>query len=227
MWWVLAVALVAQVDTGADPGLIPRPSSGPSSPAETETRRYELRPTREGGYDYTGPEFAAHIAPDGTVAFRGRDVQIVPETSVQDVGRNPITSEDPYDLRSGQLPIAVEARPGVRFDVTDEYLRLLGKDPARQQKSDFLAATFDMRMDMAKTANRVRSRAALDELPGRLEQIWTDPRLTGDEKRHLIRAQWDDLGEGQDADAARSVIRNFARQHLPPEDAAAFQVDSG
>src|SRR3954465_8400816 len=138
MWWVLAVALVAQVDTGASPELIPRPSSGATSPAQTETRRYDLRPTREGGYDYTGPEFGAHIAPDGVVTFHSRDVQILPETRVQDGGRNPITSEDPYDVRpGGELPMVVEARPGVRFDVTDEYLRLLGKDPARQQKADF------------------------------------------------------------------------------------------
>src|SRR3954468_18445681 len=114
MWWVLAVALVAQVDTGASPELIPRPSSGPTSPAQTETRRYDLRPTREGGYDYTGPEFGAHIAPDGVVTFHSRDVQNPPGAAGAGRGRHPNTSGDPYDVRpGGELPMVVEARPGV------------------------------------------------------------------------------------------------------------------
>jgi hypothetical protein len=36
-------------------------------------------------------------------------------------------------------------------------------------------------------------------------------------------AVYADIADGPDADSARAIIRKFARQHLAPEEAAAFQ----
>jgi hypothetical protein len=212
------------VEMGPDqmppPGATLAPSPRNPIGGQAEGRRYQLQSTPEGGYAYVGPRFAARIAPDGSVAFSGRDVQIVPQGDVQTIGRDAVTAEDPI---SSRIPIAVEARPGVRFDATDEYLRLLGKDPAKGEKAAFLAATFDLRAKMAAHAQRALVREALAELPARLEQIWQDPRLSPAERRHLLLATWGDLDRGPEGDAARSVIRGFARSHLPSEEAAVFE----
>jgi hypothetical protein len=182
--------------------------------------RYMLHPTREGGYTYEGPQFGASIAPDGSVSFKARHLQLSPDgADPSTVGIDAVTPQVPI---SGDIPVAIESRPGVRFDLTDEYMRLLGKDPARDEKVAFLAATFDLRMNMATQVRRVQRQAALSELPQRLAELWRDPRLTPTERLHLLRAMWDDLAAGPEADPARAIIRTFAQTHLAPPDAGNF-----
>jgi hypothetical protein len=77
-------------------------------------------------------------------------------------------------------------------------------------------------MDMAHTAHADRARAALMDLPRQLDELWRDPRFTPSERRRLLRAMWDDLGDDADAMRARDIIRAFARVHLSAEEAAAF-----
>jgi hypothetical protein len=206
-------------DVTEPPGaVLQQPQTGTTPPPEK--RRYQLKPTRDGGYAYEGPDFNARIAPDGTVSFSRPGIQLAPAgPDPRTVGIDAITPQDPI----GGAPIAVPSGPGIRFDATDEYLRAMGKDPVRQQKAEFLAATFDLRINMTARANRARTRAALDELPAWLDRIWHDPRFTPAERRHLLAAMWDDLAPGPDGDAARAVIRSFAQQHLTAQEAASFR----
>jgi hypothetical protein len=213
-----ARAQAAAGDHGVDaPGATLEPPRAVNAPPEP---RFFLHPTRDGGYTYDGPTFGARISPDGRVTFHDRHFQLSPDgPDPSTVGIDAVTPQVPI---SGDIPVAIESRPGVRFDVTDEYMRLMGQDPARDEKMTFLAATFDIRMNMAMQVRSAQQRAALAELPDRLAGLWRDPRLTPIERLHLLRAMWDDLAPGPDADPARAVIRTFAQQHLPAQDAAAF-----
>src|SRR5262249_4821304 len=98
------------------------------------------------------------------------------------------------------------------------------QDPARAEKARFLAATSDLRAKMAETAQTERSRQALADLPTRLDTLWRDPGFTPLQRRQLLRAWWDELGDGADAHQARDIIRGFARVHLSPEEAAEYDA---
>jgi hypothetical protein len=186
-----------------------------------ERPRYELHPTPDGGYIYHGHQFGARIHRDGSVTFIGATADFPPDgTDPATVGIDAVTPQDPI---SGDIPIAVESRPGIRFDATDEYLRLLGKDPAKQEKTMFLAATFDLRMRMTARVRDADRRVALAELPGRLEEVWSDPRFSEIERRHLLLAMWNDLAPGPDGAPARAVMRKFVDAHLLPGEAALFR----
>jgi hypothetical protein len=186
-----------------------------------ERPRYELHPTPDGGYLYRGHQFGARIRRDGSVAFIGPTAEFPPDgTDPATVGIDAVTPQDPI---SGDVPIAIESRPGIRFDATDEYMRLLGKDPAKLEKTQFLAATFDLRLKMAYRARDAQRRTALAELPGRLEEVWTDPRFSEVERRHLLLAMWNDLAPGADGEPARVVIRKFVDEHMLPGEAAMFR----
>jgi hypothetical protein len=206
-------------DVMEPPGTVLTPPQRGTIPAERP--RFELRPTTDGGYVYRGAEFGARIARDGSVTFIGPKASLPPDgTDPATVGIDAVTPQDPI---SGDIPIAIESRPGIRFDATDEYMRLLGKDPARQQKTQFLAATFELRMRMAMRARYAEKQTALDELPRRLDALWSDPRFTPAERRHVLIAMWAELIPGADGDGARKIIRRFAEDHLPPEDLAPFR----
>jgi len=195
----------------------PRPSPGaslepprgtsPLSPAS----KYQLRPTSDGGYLYESAAFDARIAPDGAVTFSTSGAAFTQAPGTRAPGRDPTTS--------GGAP-APGGGPTVHFDVTDEYLRRLRKDPARDAKAAFLAGTFDLRIKMALAAREELRQAALARLPARLNELWTDPGLKLLERQTILRATWDGLGGGNAA--AREIVRDFARHHLPSAKAAAF-----
>jgi hypothetical protein len=93
----------------------------------------------------------------------------------------------------GSNPEAVNFQPMVlspytRGDLTDEIERFSGKDPNRYQKAMFLAATHDRRIEMAVRTHARNVRLASAELPGRLQAIACDPRLTQRERRAIIAA---------------------------------------
>ena len=186
-------------------------------PTRTRPDSYQLRPAPDGGYLYKGTAFNAHILIDGSVEFSSR--RLTAERDPVDRGhvaedRDPVTSTEPVPVGGG---------PGLHFDATNEYRRRLGKDPDRDAKAAFLTGTFDLRMKMAFDARSDLRRAALSELPTRLNGMWSDPRLTAAERRHLLHAIWDELGPGPSNARARTVVRDFARRHLPPKEAAAFR----
>ena len=179
--------------------------------------RYQLRPTSDGGYLYREPAFSAHIMADGTVRFSSSGLSVARDRedrarAIDD--RDPVTSSEPVTVGGG---------PGLHFDATDEYLRRLGKDPARDAKAAFLTGTFDLRMKMALDARSGLRRAALADLPARLDELWRDKRLTAAERRHLLHTIRDELGEGPNNAEARAVVRDFARRHLSPKEAATFR----
>ena len=74
---------------------------------------------------------------------------------------------------------------------------------------------------MALEAREELRQAALARLPARLNELWRDPRLTALERQTILLATWDTLGSGNAA--AREIVRDFARRHLPPAKAAAFR----
>jgi hypothetical protein len=198
-----------------------------------EVQRFTLQKQRDGSYVYRGSAFDARIATDGAVKFSDHGaVRLIPDYSGPERAKAPMPGRDPTttgdvsgsvpDVRPNNNLVMVEARPGVRFDVTDEYMHALGKDPARPQKTAFLAATFDLRSNLALESRRHATRMALEDLPARLDSIWRDPQLTPAERLHVLQALWSELGQGPDADAARVVIQRFANQHLPASEAAAF-----
>ncbi len=123
------------------------------------------------------------------------------------------------------------------MDLTDEYLRLMGEDPYRREKARFLAATFDLRLQMAVRAQAVDLRDALTALPDRLAAIWADTTQPAPARRRLICALWTELhrpvaaAKGQDkassaeradgpakaekAAQAAQIIETFVRTRLP------------
>lgn len=209
----------AQSSLDQPPGTVLEPPSG--APGTGERPRFHLQPTREGGYVYDGTQFSARIAPDGTVSFDTHHFQLSPDgPDPSSVGIDAVTPQVPI---SGQFPPAIESRPGFRFDVTDEYLRLVGQDPARVEKANFLAATFDLRMDMVTRAQRARQQSAAGALPAQLAQLWQDPRFTATERVRLLQGMWNDLDSGPQAEPAREIIRAFARAHLSAGEAAGFR----
>ena len=74
------------------------------------------------------------------------------------------------------------------FDAADELTRFSGKDPNRFQKANFLAATHDRRIAMAVRMHAVYIRQAVAELPGRLQSIACDERLSYRERRSILAA---------------------------------------
>jgi hypothetical protein len=186
-------------------------------PTSAGTTPYSLRPAPDGGYLYQGVTFNAHILTDGTVDFSSRDL-----TAARDPEDRGHVSED-HDPVTSTEPVPVGGGPALHFDATNEYLRRLGKDPARDAKAAFLTGTFDLRMKMALESHTDVRRAALAQLPERLNELWRDPRLTASERRYLLRALRDEMGNGPNSAGARAVLRDFARRHLPPKEAAAFR----
>jgi hypothetical protein len=139
-----------------------------------------------------------------------------------------------YDLKElrpdpmrPEIPVAVPifADAGLRADLTDQYMRLMGSDPYGPQKAAFLASTFDMRMNMAAHQRRVNVRAALDDLSNELQAVWGDTRYSVAERSNLIYLMWQDTsGDDPDALRARQIIEDFARRNLPPAEAARFTL---
>ena len=200
----------------------PPPGAQLTPPRSSQTTKYGLRPLAGGGYFYRGTAFDARIANDGTVAFTDHRVGLArePESRSAASDRDPLTNGDPL---KGAEPLTVGGGPAVRFDLTDQYLHLRRKDPARDAKADFLSSTFDLRMKLALEARHELREAALRELPARLDALWADPRLTPAERVYLLRALRDDVGERSDGAAARAVLRDFAKRHLSKPEAAAYR----
>jgi len=196
----------------------PRPSPGATlepprsmSPLSSATS-YRLRPASDGGYLYEGAAFDARIAPDGAVTFSTHGAAFTRSGDTRAPGRDPTTSGE---------SVAPGGGPGLRFDVTDEYLRRLRRDPTRYAKAAFLTGTFDLRMKMVLASREELRQAALARLPARLNELWRDPRLTLRERQTILLATWKTLGN--ENAAARAIVGDFARRHLPPAKAAAFR----
>jgi hypothetical protein len=219
-----APAIAPSTPPGTD--VSPRP---PAVPASEPPPRYPLRPTEDGGYDYSGSRFSARIAPDGSVALAPRRLVVEgPGPLPEPTPERPTPYDQPIKDRYRDPPLAPVPQPifiagGVRFDATDEYRRLLGDRPERDAEADFLAATFELRIQMAAHHQRRQVDLRLQALPGELAAIWTDPARSRAQKLGIIEALWQELGDGPDAARAADTIETFARRNMAPEEAARFE----
>jgi hypothetical protein len=209
-------------------------------PVERRAGSYALRPTPGGGFQYEDARFTARVARDGTVTFTDRHgtvgLSLGPQLLATPAREATVAVQIPLaprpripDFRRHD-PLGYESQimAGVfgTFDVTDELMRLLGEDPYRYEKARFLAATFELRVRLAADSQREILRAALAELPARLEALWRDERLTRRERRHVLFLLWAETDARPEAGGrARSAIERFVRTRLGPGTADAFTGD--
>lgn len=99
-----------------------------------------------------------------------------------------------------------------RGDISDELDRFSGKDPNRYQKAVFLAATHDRRIDMAVKAHARDVRRANAELPGRLQFIACDDRLSYRDRRAVLVALGREMDPAtRDGARASTAIADFVK----------------
>jgi hypothetical protein len=111
-------------------------------------------------------------------------------------------------------PVGEGAGAGGSFDLTDEIMRGLGQDPYRVEKARFLAATFELRMQLAVEAQKSAVAAALDQRPAIIEALWLDDRYTARERRRILFELWRESDQGADGARARALIEAFVRKRL-------------
>ena len=109
--------------------------------------------------------------------------------------------------------MAVEVSGG--FDLTDEILRALGKDPYALDKARFLSATFEFRMKLAIAQRKLQMRKALDDLPQALDDLWADGRYSPRERRRILYDLWYEMDRTPEGDRAAKMIDGFIRRRLP------------
>jgi hypothetical protein len=137
----------------------------------------------------------------------------------------PGPSENPRAMPQGErcppgsscyaLPtnMAVEVRGS--FDLTDELMRALGKDPNALDKARFLSATFEFRMKLAIAERKRLMKKALDDLPRYLDDLWADTRYSPRERRRLLYELWYETDRTAEGQRAAQTMDAFIRRRLP------------
>ena len=100
------------------------------------------------------------------------------------------------------------------FDLTDEIMRALGKDPYAFDKARFLSATFEFRIKLAIEARKAAMRKALDHLPEYIDEVWADQRYSPRERRRILFELWYETDRTPDVDHAAQMIGAFIRRRL-------------
>lgn len=180
------------------------PAQGPTREGPVGIEDLGLVADGKGGYRGGRPGYRFDIERDGTIHFRDR-----PPVQVAAVGL---------------LFFAAV------FDVTDLIMRAAGMDPYAYDKGRVAELTRAMRQDMGAVERPRRIAAALAQLPGDLQRLWSRSDLSVATRRELLFQLWDDLleGEGPEGVAAargRAEILRFVRQRLPAGTAAAFTTE--
>ncbi len=101
---------------------------------------------------------------------------------------------------------------GGTWDVTDEWLRLVGDDPYRHEKARFLAATASLRGRMRDEVRGRALREALARLPATLEAIWNEPGVPMEERRVRIVAVADEASGQPGEEQVRAAVKEFLRR---------------
>jgi hypothetical protein len=101
------------------------------------------------------------------------------------------------------------------FDLTDEILRGLGHDPYALDKAHFLSATFEFRIKLAIEAQKLAMQKALDQLPARLDELWSDGRYSARERRRILYELWSELDSTPEGERAARIMDDFIRKRLP------------
>jgi hypothetical protein len=110
------------------------------------------------------------------------------------------------------MPSAVEVQGS--FDLTDELMRSLGKDPHALDKARFLSATFEFRIKLAIEERKRLMKKALDDLPAYLVDVWADTRYSPRERRRLLYELWVEMDRTPEGERAAKTIDDFIRRRL-------------
>jgi hypothetical protein len=116
------------------------------------------------------------------------------------------------------LPTLIEVHG--TFDLTEEIMRTLGEDPYSLEKARFLSATFEFRIKLAMEARQTDLRKAFEDLPARLEELWSDQRYSPRERRRILYELWYETDRTPEGERAATIIRDFVRWRLacgPPD----------
>lgn len=200
---------------------------GPRRPdADTPSGDYEF--VREGDdwiYRDPGGSFVATLQDDGGVQFRNKlvDLSVEAKPGISGSGEHFVTLKVEYD----PVGVARLAR---------------GQDPSPRVKAKLLAATFEMRMEVATKYHKERLLEQLGAIEDELDGIWNRSNLSVAERKRLLFELWDDCEEPvgelpgfQTADAsaldesrrryakaARQKIIRFIRSVVPADGADAY-----
>jgi hypothetical protein len=239
----VAFALLFAVEPPAKPG-DPAGATAPETavpvriaPETPSARTLGLRRERDGSFEYVDPHkrFRARIASDGSVQFADRWRRPHPKNPSK--GR--CCALPPG--ASGMNPIV-----GMTFSGPLEWLiAAQGKDVLARDKAEWMAATREVRTQMAIDFTKQTIAARLSELEDDLAAIWSSDESVG-RKRELLFQRWDECDElvavapeGVPAEAiseidgvridaaakARRRIEAFVRKHAPAGEAAAFAAE--
>jgi hypothetical protein len=111
------------------------------------------------------------------------------------------------------LPLTVQVKGS--FDLTDEIMRAFKQDPYAREKARFLSSTFEFRIRMAIAARKEDMKSALEHLPERLEELWSDERYTPRERRRILYELWYETDRTPEGARAARTIDAFIRRRLP------------
>jgi hypothetical protein len=120
------------------------------------------------------------------------------------------------------VPVSTAVRVSGSFDLTDELMRALGKDPNALDKARFLSATFEFRIKLAIEERRRLMKKALGDLPRYLDDLWADERYSPRERRRLLYELWYETDRTPEGDRAAKTMEAFIRRHLPCGGADAY-----
>jgi hypothetical protein len=206
-------------------------TEGPRRPNDEGGRaRDDYSFVREGGkwiYRDPGGTFIATLQDDGGVEFRNKlvEVSVGSMPGLSGNGENFVTLKVEYD----PVGVARLAR---------------GLDPSPRVKAHLLAATFEMRLEIATKYHKQRLIDQLSGLQDEIEAIWNHSGLSLSERKRLLFERWDECEEEvgefpgfQTADASalddsrtayakasRQKIIRFIRSVAPPDGVDAFTV---
>jgi hypothetical protein len=142
-----------------------------------------------------------------------------PRSSARDVPQAEIC---PPSSSCYALPVTMAVEVTGTFDLTDEIIRGLGKDPDALDKARFLSATFEFRMKLAIAQRKRQMRKALDDLPQSLDDLWADGRYSPRERRRILYELWYEMDRTPEGDRAAMMIETFIRRQLPCDGADGY-----
>jgi hypothetical protein len=135
-----------------------------------------------------------------------------PRSAARDVPQDEIC---PPSSSCSALPPRTALQVTGGFDLTDEILRAMGKEPYALDKARFLSATFEFRVNLAIAQRKRQMRQALDELPRSLDDLWGDGRYSPRERRRILYELWYETDRTPEGDRAAKLIDAFIRRRLP------------
>lgn len=208
--------------------LPPGRDEGPRRPTSAE-RAGDYVFEREGSewvYRDPGGSITATLQEDGGVVFRNRLIRVRPELS-------------PSIANNGEAFLTVV----IEYDPVGIARKAAGRDPYPRAKALLLRATFEERLELARTYHKRQMILRLGELDEDLERIWARKGLPLAERKRLLFERWDGCVEATESDtgfrneeavealdqireqlapAARRKVIRFINEVAPPGSDAAY-----